>query len=410
MRVDVSRNPDQAIKSTSTIQAMPPPVPLEELSKRVRQNGWHAEDNVLFAHAFGDMFAGQNVPVIHEFFNMSAGPPPEPMPMPIKATHGLLQITLMSAFMVFEHIIDDVPARAGQGEPWRKMPDQLKPPFVLALFRYHQVYSSLRRIITNIASPKLRTAWASFVPGVVDDKGFQLEPSLAYDEYFGPIVRPAVRTLSTMQRNCKPARDRMAEDAGLLEAWLINTLSDPALLALALLEKERTTDEILEIAEHVVAIGQDLPPLVSSNPETWLQLFETKRETPAFKALHEISGKACEVFKATIDGLDDSVTDPEDGSTPAWYPVTFMLDFFDRCFTSAEKAKEVIKKFNNVLETDGDRGVDSCDICGKDNVSLNRCSKCRVVRYCGAECQAKAWKRHKKDCFDAMSIEMPAGK
>jgi len=40
----------------------------------------------------------------------------------------------------------------------------------------------------------------------------------------------------------------------------------------------------------------------------------------------------------------------------------------------------------------------SCSQCGKQCASLKRCSRCRQVSYCGAECQKSGWKGHKKSC------------
>jgi hypothetical protein len=37
-----------------------------------------------------------------------------------------------------------------------------------------------------------------------------------------------------------------------------------------------------------------------------------------------------------------------------------------------------------------------CGRCGK--ASKNFCSRCKLVAYCGADCQRKAWKAHKRDC------------
>jgi hypothetical protein len=40
----------------------------------------------------------------------------------------------------------------------------------------------------------------------------------------------------------------------------------------------------------------------------------------------------------------------------------------------------------------------ACDQCGKTCNKPKRCSKCKSVWYCSAECQKKAWKKHKKEC------------
>ncbi|KAF5826344.1 hypothetical protein DUNSADRAFT_3495 [Dunaliella salina] len=41
----------------------------------------------------------------------------------------------------------------------------------------------------------------------------------------------------------------------------------------------------------------------------------------------------------------------------------------------------------------------ACAECGKaEGGTLQRCGGCRVVRYCSAACQLKAWPVHKKGC------------
>jgi hypothetical protein len=42
--------------------------------------------------------------------------------------------------------------------------------------------------------------------------------------------------------------------------------------------------------------------------------------------------------------------------------------------------------------------MSSCSHCGKQRTTLKRCSRCKQVSYCGAECQNAAWKGHKKKC------------
>jgi len=46
----------------------------------------------------------------------------------------------------------------------------------------------------------------------------------------------------------------------------------------------------------------------------------------------------------------------------------------------------------------------TCAHCGKPGTALKRCSICKHVWYCGAECQNAAWKRHKKSCAPPLSI------
>jgi len=47
----------------------------------------------------------------------------------------------------------------------------------------------------------------------------------------------------------------------------------------------------------------------------------------------------------------------------------------------------------------------SCAYCGKPGRAMKRCSICKHVWYCGAECQNAAWKKHKKTCAPPLSAE-----
>ena len=40
----------------------------------------------------------------------------------------------------------------------------------------------------------------------------------------------------------------------------------------------------------------------------------------------------------------------------------------------------------------------TCDVCGKHNKRIRRCSRCRSRFYCGQTCQTADWPKHKKNC------------
>ena len=46
----------------------------------------------------------------------------------------------------------------------------------------------------------------------------------------------------------------------------------------------------------------------------------------------------------------------------------------------------------------------TCSHCGKLCPSLKRCTVCQHASYCGAECQAAAWKKHKKTCLHLKDV------
>ena len=44
-------------------------------------------------------------------------------------------------------------------------------------------------------------------------------------------------------------------------------------------------------------------------------------------------------------------------------------------------------------------GGDKCDCCGKQNVKLSTCARCKMAYYCSQECQKTRWKDgHNKAC------------
>ena len=47
-----------------------------------------------------------------------------------------------------------------------------------------------------------------------------------------------------------------------------------------------------------------------------------------------------------------------------------------------------------------------CDQPKADEVkSLLTCTRCKIAKFCGKECQSKAWKRHKKTCKHIDSLQ-----
>ena len=44
-------------------------------------------------------------------------------------------------------------------------------------------------------------------------------------------------------------------------------------------------------------------------------------------------------------------------------------------------------------------GTSQCGSCGHKGWGLKQCQQCRVVRYCGPQCQKRHWAKHKRLCF-----------
>lgn len=46
-----------------------------------------------------------------------------------------------------------------------------------------------------------------------------------------------------------------------------------------------------------------------------------------------------------------------------------------------------------------------CSACSKDGDGLRACERCHRAFYCGKECQAKAWPKHKRECGEQAYLE-----
>ena len=46
-----------------------------------------------------------------------------------------------------------------------------------------------------------------------------------------------------------------------------------------------------------------------------------------------------------------------------------------------------------------------CENCDKETSKMQKCSRCRLVRYCSRDCQLADWKEHKKACKKAAARE-----
>lgn len=83
------------------------------------------------------------------------------------------------------------------------------------------------------------------------------------------------------------------------------------------------------------------------------------------------------------------------------------LDISGKCLDQvAEEATHPPNRFGvvglNLLDPSFFAGIetveDECNACGKYDENLLRCGRCHQARYCNAECQKKAWKKHKQVC------------
>ena len=64
---------------------------------------------------------------------------------------------------------------------------------------------------------------------------------------------------------------------------------------------------------------------------------------------------------------------------------------------SAASAADVTTR-STAVQQEAPRGSEKCCVCGKSDVSVKKCGRCKSVAYCGTDCQRKDWSQHKTVC------------
>jgi hypothetical protein len=59
---------------------------------------------------------------------------------------------------------------------------------------------------------------------------------------------------------------------------------------------------------------------------------------------------------------------------------------------------ENVKKMAHVERTIMITKKNGCNHCGKKDIKLKSCAKCKIVKYCSKECQCADWNNHKQTC------------
>jgi hypothetical protein len=67
-------------------------------------------------------------------------------------------------------------------------------------------------------------------------------------------------------------------------------------------------------------------------------------------------------------------------------------------------AEKEIKAESTAMKARGKESPVTCDRCGVSAAKLQRCGRCKVSWYCSVDSPRIAWKHHKADCFEAVSV------
>ena len=158
------------------------------------------------------------------------------------------------------------------------------------------------------------------------------------------------------------------------------------------------------VIEIVICLGDEDDSGVDSTVFTCFMPMKPQREGEyLFPSYEEDPAK----FKAIVHKMAPKVAQGCSGSDERWAEVSSLIGDDLSSVKSMKLAKLEGKLQGNLLTEHGVwesankkrlQMIRQCWGCGLRQFILKKCSRCLKVWYCGAECQKKHWKLHKKVC------------
>lgn len=277
----------------------------------------------------------------------------------------------------------------------------------LATVLFPRLFPFLRRVVFDFASTERRKQFSAWVPlDAATDHHKQWKQTDAYLLKHYGFFYLASCLLYDWIRDSVACRRRAADDAGFLDSLALGVVLGPRITKWFRME-EAARKAVLNSFEGETALRTELTiPVgalmgcVSANLKPWLArgpftgpatasalffgVMSALATHGGYKEDNPDRNEACELSKYAFDCfvLAASVDDPKS-------------DYMIR-----------LKRWRSEEGT----GEDVCDACGRDVEKLLRCARCRVGRFCDADCQKAAWVdgRHKSACL-AITFPHPGG-
>lgn len=296
--------------------------------------------------------------------------------------------------------------------PTEPLPADLVATLSLAIFRH--LYPLLRRIFFLYADDSLRRrlkAWSPARATAADRiKGAERKATESFDSEFYDVFDSAILFLTILLRNSRPVRSRVAEDAGLIECLALCALAAPGL------------------RKALFGGGHDF----GASPAKELQEFAVDFNIP-LEPLRFILGPHVKSYaKYRADRIDEGEFVKRAGDDPVRFLLNSLKHLWALNFNRPKKLRgaraETFEKLRDMIERssftlaaglgippppnfnikrvqwDSDpepsyapetsNVTDACDNCDQPlphDAKPKRCSRCRVARYCGRECQLVSW-------------------
>lgn len=272
----------------------------------------------------------------------------------------------------------------------------------LALAIFPRIYPLLRALIVEFVSLKSRRAWNSLdptrLPGTLLASPERIVATEEFINNFEYLYEHAAYSLRILVASRACAR-RLADDPRLLGALVDAAAMCPHVVAFlytnpqsqASSETKAPTPDQLK-GELKMSLGPFLFATAVHGSQ-WAQFCRTKERRSVWNPM---------VSSILLEAVQTASWDEEHGS---WFEA-LEPTLQELLGPNVPSKRELVDGQIEVVKQAG-RIPDRCDGCGRfdwgvldSDSALRRCSRCKIARYCSAECQRNVWKAHKNGCTD----------
>ncbi|KAI9007605.1 hypothetical protein DFJ74DRAFT_739490, partial [Hyaloraphidium curvatum] len=265
---------------------------------------------------------------------------------------------------------------------------------------FPRAFPLLRRLVSDFIDPSRREAWRAI--DVTDvDFAQRMPPAMPasttkFIEHHWPAASRALAMLSLLSTS-RPARRRLASDTLLLDNAIVASYCGPRIWQHAYLDpslSRATEADQLAMRSELLAIFSPARRALLESPSAWRDHAKGLNSAAAsFGANMSSLARQPRCHPALAQAIEDGLTLL--GTVRRGGPLGWMPRMPEGELGAARKGA---KAEGSV--------PDPCDACGKGEAG-NRCSRCRVARYCTAECQKMAWGGHKVACREPRKLITP---
>lgn len=282
--------------------------------------------------------------------------------------------------------------RFPRGEPPEWIPLEALPAAAsrrLTTVLFPRLFPFIRRVLFDFSSTRRRNEFGAWAP--LDDYPSlpsKLEETDSYWRIFSTLRICCIHFAYDLLADSGACRRRMADDAGFLDALALGVVCGYEMtMRLRKRDPEREdfgSEEQQRLLSEIMIPVQTVLPILAADRRPWRARGPFQGPKTAAGLLFGLVALFAKRGNQGADGLGE------------WAGKIIAV--------ASDIAKDTIgpsaMDYKKICDKKGS-GKDSCDACGREVDKLLRCARCRVGRYCSADCQKATWVdgKHKSVCF-----------